>query len=66
MKMNDEVIKKINEGVKYCDLNVQDSISGVTIYDKNWAICDLKNLSTMIDDLSRMRDWIEEVIGVRF
>ena len=66
MRMTDETIKEINAAVEGCDLNVQNSLGGTSIYNKDWEICKLQNLTEMIDNLTKMRDYIESCTGIRF
>lgn len=72
MRMNAETIKKVNESYKEntfsksIDLKVDSSLNGVTIYNKNWAICNIEELSDMIEELTKMRDVIADVTGMTF
>ena len=74
MRMNDETIKKINEAYKHSTFNYQatqklkvdTSLGDTSIYKDNWEICRLGDLSNMIEELTKLRDTIEETTGVRF
>lgn len=71
-----ETLEKINEkkseiisnltSRRELRLNVQNSLGGVTIFKDNWAICDLEELSQMIEELTVVREAIAEVTGIAF
>lgn len=73
MTMNKETIKKINEvyGLYNTtsaihDLRIETSFDEISILNKNWEIDKLNNLSNLIEDLTKLRDIIEEETGIRF
>lgn len=74
MRMNDETIKKINETYKNNTFNYQatqklkvdTSLGDTSIYKDNWEICRLGDLSNIIEELTKLRDTIEETTGIRF
>ena len=47
-------------------LNVQNSIGGATIFANNWGICEIEELQQMIDELTIMKQAIEEETGIEF
>lgn len=74
MRMNDETNKKINEVYQSNTFNYQatqklkvdTSLGDTSIYKDNWEICRLGDLSNMIEELTKIRDTIEEVTGIKF
>lgn len=64
-----ETINKVNLNKrvgKGLDLNIQSSLGGVSIFKNNWAVCDVEELTQMIEELTQMREAIEEVTGCKF
>lgn len=59
-------INRINEAAGSNRLKVYCSLGGSAIYDGNWQICKVTELSKMIDELIKMRDVIENETGIRF
>lgn len=47
-------------------LELKDSLGGPTIFKNGWAITDLNELSQMIEELTIMKDTIEEITGFEF
>lgn len=74
MRLTDKAIEKIDRAYaenrkesRYktgLGLNVQNSISGATVFRDNWALCDLENLEQMIYELTMMRNTIKEEVGI--
>lgn len=70
MNMNQETIDKINEvyKAKRYDLNlrIDNSLKGVSIFNDNWAITTLDELTNMINELTMLRDSVATVTGITF
>ena len=45
-------------------LNIQNSISGLTVFKGNWAICKVENIDNMIKELQLLKDTIREEVGI--
>ena len=73
MKMNEEKIEAINKSYKATvhnqdefKLNILSSLKGTSVFRGNWEICSLSDLSTMIEELTQLRDVIETETGIKF
>lgn len=73
MTMNGKIIEAINEAYKdktqntdEFKLNVTNSLKGISVFRDNWEICSLSDLSTMIEELTQLRDTIETETGIKF
>jgi len=72
MTMNEKTIEAINEAYENktqnadkLKLNVRSGLDTI-VCKGNWEICSLSDLSTMIEELTQLRDTIETEIGIRF
>lgn len=65
MKMNEEAMDRINKESN-SSLFVESSLKGVSVFKNGWEICELKDLSNMIDELSELRDAIAKETGLTF
>ncbi len=74
MEMNKEKIEAINKSYKATVNNhdefklsiLNSSLKGTLIFKGNWEICGLSDLSTMIEELTQLRDIIETETGIKF
>ena len=76
MKINEMFLEKIEKNADKkkknspykvgLGLNVKNSLGGATVFTNGWAICTVEELQQMIDELTIMRDAIEEETGITF
>ena len=73
MMMTQDKMEKINEKYKIdtlgggkFKLKVGSSLRGTSIFRDNWEICDLSDLSTMIEELQQLRAVIHVETGIKF
>lgn len=73
MKMTKEMISKINEEFTKdsfynsdIDLKLISDFSGIGIYRTNWNICKLNDLSNLIEQLTILKDTIQNETGIEF
>ena len=73
MRMTQEKLDSINAAYNLSTigggefkLNVNSSLKGTSVYRNNWEICDLSDLSTMIEELTQLRDTISNETGIDF
>ena len=77
MKLTMKAIEKVNENlwnkkkenpmngsVIGIGVNMHDSFGGATVFKDNWGLCELEELGRMIDELTMLKEAIEEETGV--
>ena len=77
MKLTDKALERIdrnltdkkkarplNGSVIGIGVNLKDSIGGATVFKDNWGICEVEDLSRMIEELTMLRDAITEETGI--
>ena len=71
--MNEKKMEAINTAYKATtcgqdefNLNIRRSLKGTSVFKDNWEICDLSDLSIMIEELIQLRDTIETETGIKF
>lgn len=67
MRFTDELRDKINSNYgeaiiykNFMNLNIDNSIGGVSVYRGNWEICKVEEIDLMIRELVQMKKTIEE------
>ena len=73
MKMTQEKLDSINAAYNLSTLgggefklNVNSSLKGTSVYRDNWEICELEELSGMIESLTQLRNTIYQETGIKF
>lgn len=73
MTMKREMIEKVNEEFtkdslynKNLDLKIDSSLTGIGVFSTNWQICNIKDLSDMIEQLTILKDVILNETGIEF
>lgn len=71
MRLNEKAINDVNEtyentkrAASRLDLRVAESLGGTSIFMGNWQICQIKDLTFMINELSDLREAIETATGL--
>lgn len=77
IKFNENTINKINDSlsakkkanpidsnVTGIGVNLRDSLSGTSAFLNNWQICEIKDLGRMIEELTMLKEAIEEETGL--
>lgn len=45
-------------------INLNDGICGATVFKDNWGICSIEELGRMIEELTMLKEAIEEETGI--
>ena len=45
-------------------INIKDSLGGATVFKDNWGICTVNELSRMIEELTMLKEAIQEETGI--
>ena len=54
----------MNHGEVGIGINVHDSIGGLTVFKNNWGVCTIEELGRMIEELTMVKEALEEECGI--